>query len=97
MQSSVTFLILFTNDYNMACIYVFLIGFSVTGKQYVGWNYLLEMQPKSKSVVVGTSEFVAEAFLFIAITIFFKWVCKQWHYTLLPTVLFGLVGAAFLY
>ncbi|TNV72651.1 hypothetical protein FGO68_gene4741 [Halteria grandinella] len=97
MQSIVTFMILFTDNYNMACLFVFLIGFSVTGKQYVGWNYLLEMQPKSKSVVIGTACFIAEGFVFIAITIFFKWICKQWHYVLLPTVLFGMLGSVFLY
>lgn len=32
MQSIVTFMILFTDNYNLACLYVFLIGFSVTGK-----------------------------------------------------------------
>lgn len=55
------------------------------------------MQPKSKTVVVGTAEFIAEGFVFILITIFFKWICKQWHYILLPTVLFGMLGTLFLY
>ena len=69
-------MILFTSDYNVACLCVLLIGFSVTGKQYVGWNYLLELMPKNKSVAVGTAEFVAEGVVFILITIFFKWICK---------------------
>ena len=55
------------------------------------------MQPKRKSVYIGTACFVCEGVVFIAITIFFKWICKQWHYVLLPTVVFGLLGAAFLY
>lgn len=48
IQSIVTFLFLFNKDYHVAYLLCFLMGFSSTGKQYVGWNYLLEMQPSSK-------------------------------------------------
>jgi hypothetical protein len=69
----------------------------VTGKQYVGWAYLLEMQPKDKQVVVGTIEFIFEGLLFIFITFYFGWISKEWRYMQIPTVTFGLIGALFLY
>lgn len=64
----------------MACLFCFIIGFGVTGKQYVGWNYLLEMQPANMQVPIGTLEFICEGCVFILVTFYFGWVGKKWEF-----------------
>ncbi len=50
IQSFITILFLFNRSYHLAYLLCFLLGFGITGKQYVGWNYLLEMQPSNKQL-----------------------------------------------
>ena len=50
IQSFITILFLFNRSYHVAYLLCFVLGFGITGKQYVGWNYLLEMQPSNKQV-----------------------------------------------
>lgn len=96
IQSSVTLAFLFTTSHYYAYAFCFIIGFGVTGKQYVGWAYLLEMQPSNKSVMVGTLEFIFEGLLFIFVTFYFGWISKTWYYMQIPTVTFGVIGIIFL-
>ena len=35
--------LIFNTNYNVACIIIFLIGFSLAAKYYVGYTYLVEM------------------------------------------------------
>jgi hypothetical protein len=72
------------------------MGFSSTGKQYVGWNYLLEMQPANKQLLVGTIEFIFEALLFFFITFYFGWISKEWRYMMIPCICSGILGSIFL-
>lgn len=97
VQSTATICVLLTSNYYTACFLCFVIGFGVTGKQYVGWNYLLEMQPKNMQDKVGTLEFIMEAAVYIAVTIYFGWINKHWHFIQIPTITFGVVGIIFLY
>jgi MFS transporter, OCT family, solute carrier family 22 (organic cation transporter), member 4/5 len=97
IQSTVTFLVMFTDSYFLACVLTFFIGYGVTGKQYVGWNYLLEMQPTSKQIPVGVTLFIFEGVLFIFITTYFGWIGKHWQFMQIPTVLFGVIGILFLW
>jgi MFS family permease len=80
IQSAATLCVLMTRNYHVACLLCFIIGFAVTGKQYVGWNYLLEMQPKDMQIKVGTTEFICEAAVYIMVTFYFWFVSKHWQY-----------------
>ena len=97
IQSTATICVLLTSNYHVACFLCFVIGFGVTGKQYVGWNYLLEMQPQNMQVKVGTLEFIFEAAVYICVTIYFGWISKRWQFIQIPTITFGVVGIVFLY
>lgn len=70
-----------------------ILGWSITGKQYVGYTYLLELQPKDKQVMAGTAEFMFEALAYFSVCAFFYWVSKQWHYVMLPTIGLAVLGA----
>ena len=96
LQSVITFLMLFISSAYVAYFFCLLIGIGCTGKQYVGWNLLLEYQPKNKQVLIGCLEFIFEALIFIFITVYFGWIAKEWRYMQLPIVMFGVIGSAFL-
>lgn len=53
-----------------------VLGWAVTGKQFVGYSYLIELQPQSKQVIVGSLEFMFEAVAYFAVCAFFYWISK---------------------
>ena len=96
MQAVVTLLILFTKSSYFACFLVFLIGVGGTGKQYVGWNLLLEYQPKNKQVFIGCLAFVLEGMIYVFIILYFWVISNHYQYVMIPMVAFGVIGTVFL-
>lgn len=70
-----------------------VLGWAVTGKQFVGYSYLIELQPKSKQVLIGSAEFMFEAVAYFSVCAYFYWVSKYWQFVMLPTIALALLGA----
>lgn len=75
-------------------ILLLVLGWAVTGKQFVGYSYLIELQPESKQVMTGSIEFMFEAVAYFSVCAFFYWVSKQWHYVMIPTIILAVVGTS---
>jgi MFS family permease len=78
MQIGFTFGIVFTTNYIVAYILLFILGMSVTAKYYVGFTYLMEIQPEDKKVMVSTTLFVFEASIYLFVCIYFRLMAKNW-------------------
>jgi len=77
----ITFIIIFLNVTNKWIAYALLcfFGMSVTAKYYVGYTYLLEIQPKSHHVLVSTTMFLFESVIYITICLYFTFIeYKDW-------------------
>lgn len=92
-QFATTLGLLVTRQESLFYILLLILGWAVTGKQYVGYSYLLELQPKSKQVIIGSAEFVFEAIAYFSVCGFFYWVSKQWQYVMIPTLTLALLGS----
>jgi ABC-type phosphate/phosphonate transport system permease subunit len=69
-----------------------ILGWAVTGKQFVGYSYLIELQPTNKQVMTGSIEFMFEATAYFLVCAFFYWVSKYWQFVMLPTIILALIG-----
>lgn len=69
-----------------------VVGWAVTGKQYVGYSYLLEIQPVKNQVAVGTAFFMYEAFIYLMICFYFYFISNRWEYLFIPSIGSGIVG-----
>lgn len=78
---------------------LFVFGLSVTSRYYVGYTYNIEMQPKSHAVLVSTTMFIFESFVYIFISLFFWFISDQWKLLQIPNLLlatFGLICLFFM-
>ena len=71
---------------------VLIMGWAVTGKHFVGYSYLLELQPQNKQVFVGTAMLMFEALAYLSICAYFYFISKWWHYIEIPTISLALLG-----
>lgn len=55
-------------------------GWAMTGKQFVGYTYLIELMPHNKQVLIGSAEFMTEAIVYLLCCAYFVWVSKVWYY-----------------
>ena len=74
-----------------------VMGIALTGKQYVGYTYLIENQPKSKQVIVGSFEFMLEAVVFFMVCVFFLWISKDWRLLMVPCLVLSVFGTIFVF
>ena len=88
--------LIFNTNYDVACVIIFIIGFSLAAKYYVGYTYLVEMQPKDKQILIGCSEMIFEAFIYFFVIAYYTWMAKDWRYIMIPTISFGTVGSVVL-
>jgi len=70
--------ILSAKSSTFAFFLIFTFGMSVTARYYVGYSYNLEMQPKSHYVLVSTSMFLCESFIYIIICLYFWLIAGPW-------------------
>jgi MFS family permease len=71
-------ILLSTNMY-LSYFLLFIFGMSITARYYVGYTYNLEMQPKSKYVLVSTTMFLFESVVYFFICIYFRFIAKNWQ------------------
>ena len=70
--------ILITTNAIIMFFLLFTFGISITARYYVGYTYNLEMQPKSHHVLVSTTMFVCESFVYLFICLYFRFVSDHW-------------------
>lgn len=97
MQICITIAIVIISNMYIAYVLCFLEGISLTGKQYVGYSYLIENQPKNKQVIVGSLEFIAEGFVSFLVCMFFLWVSKDWRFLMIPTIALSIFGTVMMF
>lgn len=70
------FIVAILNTYNIYVAYflLFFFGMSVTAKYYVGYTYLLEVQPKSHYVLASTTMFLFESLVYVFICVYFAMI-----------------------
>jgi MFS family permease len=70
--------ILWSTNKFISYFLLFIFGMSVTARYYVGYTYNLELQPKSKYVLVSTTMFLFESMIYFFICIYFRYIDKNW-------------------
>ena len=96
MHLSFMFGILISKNAFIDYFLLFTFGMSITARYYVGYTYNLEMQPKSHYVLVSTTMFIFESFVYLFICLFFRFVSDRWQYLQIPNVLLSIMGMFFL-
>jgi len=97
MQIAVTLSIVLISNPYIAYGLCLLEGISMTGKQYVGYSYLIENQPKSKQVIVGSFEFICEAVVCMIVCAYFLWMSKDWRFLMIPTIVLSIFGTIMIF
>eukprot|EP00347_Sterkiella_histriomuscorum_P021446 403333947 len=97
LQIFVTAAYLISDSLTFAYILTFLIGLACTGKQFVGYSYLIEMQQSKHQIVVGSLEFIYEALIYLFVILYFSFLSKNWKYIQIPTIGFGVIGTMYLF
>ena len=59
---------------------MFLAGLLSGGRMTVGYCYMVEMAPERYSGMMGTIWDVSESVVYIILTLYYRYVCKDWHY-----------------
>ena len=69
-------------------IFLFLItGLQSSGRTSIGYCYFMEIAPERYGSYLGTGWNMSEGMVYIYLTIYFRWISKDWWYT----IAFGLV------
>ena len=89
--------ILTTTSVIFSYFLLFVFGLSVTSRYYVGYTYNIEMQPKSHAVLVSTTMFIFESFVYIFISLFFWFVSDQWKLLQIPNLVLASFGTVCLF
>ncbi|CDW90772.1 solute carrier family member 5 [Stylonychia lemnae] len=89
--------ILFSTSIYFDYVLLFLIGWAITGKQFVGFSYLIELQPVKQQVIMGTAMFMLEAVAYLFICAYFSYISKYWQYIQIPTIGFAVFGVIVVY
>jgi MFS family permease len=77
--SQVVYLILIlSQNINLTTLMFFLLGLSTPGKSNVSYIYLLELIPKKWQTAVGTVLLFADGSTMIFLTIYFRFISKDW-------------------
>lgn len=76
---------------------VFIFGLSSTARYYVGFSYLLEIQPKSHQVMASTVMFLFESFIYVIICLYFWFYRGPWQYLQIPNMAFTFLGIIYLF
>jgi hypothetical protein len=85
-------LFLITKNYDIFYVLLFCFGWCSTGKQFVGYSYLIELMPKDKQVLMGSLEFMFEASIYLSICGYFYYIGKFWHFVLVPALILATCG-----
>ncbi|CDW89142.1 solute carrier family member 5 [Stylonychia lemnae] len=96
LQITVCCTLVFIDNIWIAYLMVAIMGVALTGKQYVGYTYLIENMPKSKQVIVGSFEFICEGLVFLSVCGYFLWVNKNWIYLQIPTLVLSILGTVYM-
>ena len=70
--------ILQVTELKYAYFLFFVFGLSVTARYFVGYTYLVEIQPKSHQVLVSTTMFVFESVVYSFICYYFWKISDNW-------------------
>ena len=68
-------------------ILMLILGFGASGLEPIGLCYMAEFQPESHQGAVSTFWNVSEGAIYIYLTIYYRFISKDWY----PTLLFALV------
>ena len=71
---------------------LFILGYSVTMRLYIGYAYNVEMQPKSHKIFASTVQFLFESFAYLCICIYFMYISKDWRPLQSLNLLFSIFG-----
>ena len=68
-------------------LYVMMVAFLVlglasSGRASIGYCYFVELAPKRYADMMGTWWNIAEAFVYILLTIYFAYISKNWFWTI---------------
>lgn len=96
MHLSFMFGILISKNPLVDYFLLFTFGMSITARYYVGYTYNLEMQPKSHYVLVSTTMFIFESFVYLFICLFFRFVSDRWQLLQIPNIMLTVTGMIFL-
>lgn len=70
---------------------MFLNGASSFGRASTGYNYFNEFLPKKNQSTVGTIWIVTEALVYIILTIYFRYINKNWYWSIFFGFIINLV------
>lgn len=62
---------------------MFIIGLQQGGRYTIGYCYMMEMAPEDYHGMMGTMWCITETFVYMADTLYFWYICKQWHYIII--------------
>ena len=86
---AVTMLVLPSSDYNTSPGLVhfmisiqFVLGFLSAGRVSIGFSYFVELAPKENMALMSSVWNVMEGAIYMWCTIFYRWINKNWHYTI---------------
>lgn len=67
-----------STNINLTMALFFLLGVCTPGKSNIGYVYLLELVPTSWQTYVGTELLIADGSTMIILSIYFRFVSKDW-------------------
>lgn len=61
-------------------VLMFVAGFLSGGRMTVGYCFMVEMAPEKYAGMMGTVWDVSESVVYIILTVYFRYINKNWHY-----------------
>jgi hypothetical protein len=89
-------IILIMPAHKMLSVYIiyicmFINGVTSFGRASTGYNYFSEFVPKNNQSTVGTIWIVMEAVVYIMLTIYFRYISKNWIWSVFVGLILNLV------
>lgn len=89
-------LVLPSNLYILQVASLLVLGVSTSGRTSIGFCYFCEFSPTNYHNLLGTLWSVSEAMVFIYLTIYYKYISKDWFWTVAFGLSLNIVGLVFL-
>lgn len=64
-------------------ILMFFDGLQSGGRMTIGYCYMVEFAPENYHGMIGTVWDISESVVYIILTLYYRYVCKDWHYIIL--------------
>ena len=84
--------IMFTRNYYVMLISIFIFGTLISFRNSIGFIYFLELVPKKNRAAAGTAYCVIDGLVYPFLVIYFWKISKDWFWLLLIGYAFQIMG-----